>query len=318
MVVGTGPPLERLTTHALWASSHAVYIRATAAKWLRSRLGRRGPSDSRAPDRYAVRTQERLAQAASVSESGGNVIKRSPADVLKLVKDEGVEIIDVRFADLPGMTQHFSVPAHELSEDRFTEGFGFDGSSIRGVQEIQESDMILLPDPNLAYLDPFRQHKTLNIHCFVHDPVTLDPYSRDPRHIARKAEAYLQSTGIADTAYFGPEAEYFIFDHVEYGQGVNYGTYRIDSIEGHWNTTDGEYPNLGYKMRPQEGYFPVPPNDKFQDLRSEMLLSLERLNIEMEVQHHEVATAGQAEMDMRFDTLALMADKLAVYKYVVH
>jgi glutamine synthetase len=245
------------------------------------------------------------------------VIKRTPAEVLKLVKDEGVEIIDVRFCDLPGMTQHFSVPAHELSEDRFTEGFGFDGSSIRGFQEIQESDMILLPDPNMAYLDPFRQHKTLNIHCFVHDPVTLEPYSRDPRHIARKAEAYLLSTGIADTAYFGPEAEFFIFDHVEYGQGVNYGGYRIDSIEGHWNTTDSEYPNLGYKMRPQEGYFPVPPNDKFQDLRSEMILALERLNIEMEVQHHEVATAGQAEMDMRFDTMALMADKLAVYKYVV-
>jgi len=245
------------------------------------------------------------------------VIKRTPAEVLKLAKDEGIEIVDVRFADLPGMTQHFSVPTHQLTEDTFTEGFGFDGSSIRGFQEIQESDMILLPDPNMAYVDPFRQHKTLNIHCFVHDPVTLEPYTRDPRHVARKAEAYLQSTGIADTVFFGPEAEFFIFDHVEYGQGVNYGTYRIDSIEGHWNTTDSEFPNLGYKMRPQEGYFPVPPNDKFQDLRSEMILELERLGIEMEVQHHEVATAGQAEMDMKFDTLATMADKLAIYKYVV-
>ncbi len=245
------------------------------------------------------------------------MIKRTPAEVLRLLEDEAVEIVDVRFADLPGMTQHFSVPAHELTEDKFTEGFGFDGSSIRGFQEIQESDMILLPDPNTAVVDPFRQHKTLNVNCFVHDPVTLEPYSRDPRHIARKAEAYLQSTGIADTAYFGPEAEFFIFDHVEYGQGVNYATYRVDSVEGHWNTTDSDFPNLGYKLRTQEGYFPVPPNDKFQDLRSEMILTMERMGIEIEVQHHEVATGGQAEIDMRFDTLATMADKLTLYKYVV-
>src|SRR5580658_1582275 len=151
------------------------------------------------------------------------VRKRNPAEVVRMLTDEGIEIVDVRFADLPGMTQHFSVPAHELTEEKFTEGFGFDGSSIRGFQQIQESDMILLPDPDTAVVDPFRQHKTLNINCYVHDPITLEPYSRDPRHIARKAEAYLQSTGIADTAYFGPEAEFFIFDHVEYGQDVNYG-----------------------------------------------------------------------------------------------
>ncbi len=243
--------------------------------------------------------------------------QRTPAEVIRLCKDESIEIVDVRFADLPGMTQHFSVPTHELTEDRFTEGFGFDGSSIRGFQQIQESDMILLPDPNTAVVDPFRQHRTLNINCFVHDPVTLEPYSRDPRHIARKAEQYLVSTGIADTAYFGPEAEFFIFDDVQYGTGVNYSGYRVDSVEGHWNTDSEELPNLGYKLRPQEGYFPVPPNDKFQDLRSEMILTLERLGVEIEVQHHEVATGGQAEMDMRFDSMLVMADKLMLYKYVV-
>jgi len=243
--------------------------------------------------------------------------QRTPAEVIRLCKDESIEIVDGRFADLPGMTQHFSVPTHELTEDRFTEGFGFDGSSIRGFQQIQESDMILLPDPNTAVVDPFRQHKTLNINCFVHDPVTLEPYSRDPRHIARKAEQYLLSTGIADTAYFGPEAEFFIFDDVQYGTGVNYSGYRVDSVEGHWNTDSEELPNQGYKLRPQEGYFPVPPNDKFQDLRSEMILTLERLGVEIEVQHHEVATGGQAEMDMRFDSMLVMADKLMLYKYVV-
>ncbi len=243
--------------------------------------------------------------------------QRTPAEVVRLCKDESIEIVDVRFSDLPGMTQHFSVPTHELTEDKFTEGFGFDGSSIRGFQQIQESDMILLPDPNTAVIDPFRQHRTLNINCFVHDPVTHEPYSRDPRHIARKAEQYLVSTGIADTAYFGPEAEFFIFDDVQYGTGVNYSGYRVDSVEGHWNSDSEEMPNLGYKLRPKEGYFPVPPSDKFQDLRSEMILTLERMGVEIEVQHHEVATGGQAEMDMRFDSMMVMADKLMLYKYVV-
>ena len=243
--------------------------------------------------------------------------QRTPAEVVRLCKDESIEIVDVRFSDLPGMTQHFSVPTHELTEDKFTEGFGFDGSSIRGFQQIQESDMILLPDSNTAVIDPFRQHRTLNINCFVHDPVTHEPYSRDPRHIARKAEQYLVSTGIADTAYFGPEAEFFIFDDVQYGTGVNYSGYRVDSVEGHWNSDSEEMPNLGYKLRPKEGYFPVPPSDKFQDLRSEMILTLERMGVEIEVQHHEVATGGQAEMDMRFDSMMVMADKLMLYKYVV-
>jgi glutamine synthetase len=242
---------------------------------------------------------------------------RTPVEVIRLLKDEAIDVVDVRFCDLPGMMQHFSAPAHMLDEDVFTEGFGFDGSSIRGFQEIHESDMVLIPDPDTAYIDPFREHRTLNINCFVHDPVTGEPYSRDPRHVAKKAETYLESTGVADTAYFGPEAEFFIFDSVSYSQGVNHAGYRVDSVEGHWNAGIDDPSNKGYKLRPKEGYFPVPPSDHFQDLRSEMILTLERLGVEMEIQHHEVATGGQAEIDMKFDTLLRTADKLMLYKYVV-
>jgi glutamine synthetase len=246
------------------------------------------------------------------------VQQRTPAEVLRLVQDEGVEIVDIRFIDLPGLTQHFSIPAHALTEDVFSEGLGFDGSSIRGFQEIQESDMLLLPDPNTAVLDPFRQHRTMNVNCFVRDPITLEPYSRDPRYVAEKAEKYVASTGLADTVYFGPEAEFFIFDDVRYAQDQHGAFYQVDSVEGWWNGArheDGG--NLGYKIRPKEGYFPVPPTDHFQDLRSEMILTMERMGIEIEVQHHEVATAGQAEIDMKFDTLLTMADKLMLYKYIV-
>jgi glutamine synthetase len=243
--------------------------------------------------------------------------QRTPAEVVRLIKEESIEIIDIRFCDLPGMMQHFSVPAHELTEDVFAEGLGFDGSSIRGFQQIQESDMILLPDPNTAIVDPFRKHRTVNINCFVHDPVTLESYSRDPRYVAKKAEAYVTSSGLADQIFFGPEAEFFIFDDVKYGTSTNYSSYQVDSVEGHWNTDREEMPNQGYKVREKEGYFPVPPTDKFQDLRSEMILTMEKLGIDIEVQHHEVATAGQAEIDMRFDTLLAMADKLMLYKYVV-
>ena len=243
--------------------------------------------------------------------------ERTPADVLGMVKDEGVEIVDFRFCDLPGLMQHFSVPAHEFSEDAFEEGYGFDGSSIRGFQEIQESDMILLPDPDTAVIDPFRVHKTLNVNCFVRDPVTGEPYSRDPRYVAKKAEDYLVSTGLADTAYFGPEAEFYIFDDVKFAQDQHSAYYSVDSVEGIWNSARDEGPNLGFKPRYKEGYFPVPPMDHYQDLRSEMVLVMEKLGIEIEVQHHEVGTAGQAEIDMRFDTLLSMADKLMLYKYVV-
>jgi glutamine synthetase len=242
---------------------------------------------------------------------------RTPDEVLRYARDEEVEIVDFRFCDLPGLMQHFSVPVSQLTDDSFTEGHGFDGSSIRGFQEIQESDMILIPDPNTAYLDPFREHKTLNINCFVQDPVTGESYSRDPRYIAKKAEDYLATTGIADTAYFGPEAEFFIFNDVRFKQDQHSAYYEVDSIEGIWNSDKDEQPNLGFKPRYKEGYFPVPPMDHFQDLRSEMILTMMRLGIDIEVQHHEVGTAGQAEIDMRFDTLLNMADKLMLYKYVV-
>ena len=243
--------------------------------------------------------------------------RRTPEEVLSLVKQEGVEIIDFRFCDLPGLMQHFSVPAHELNDGVFEDGLGFDGSSIRGFQEIQESDMLLMPDPDTAVIDPFRQHKTLNLNCFVRDPVTGESYSRDPRYVAKKAEDYLVSTGLADTAYFGPEAEFFIFDDIRFDQNSHEGYYHIDSIEGIWNSGRDEGPNLGFKPRYKEGYFPIPPMDHFQDLRSEMILTMEKMGIEIEVQHHEVGTAGQAEIDMRFDTLLTMADKLMLYKYCV-
>jgi glutamine synthetase len=245
------------------------------------------------------------------------VQERTPAEVLRLVPDEGIEIVDLRFVDLPGLMQHFSVPAHALTEEVFEAGIGFDGSSIRGFQEIQESDMLLVPDPNTALVDPFRERKTLNVNCFVRDPVTLESYSRDPRYVAQKAEAYLGTTGLADTCYFGPEAEFFIFDDVRFDQDQHSAFYSVDSIEGIWNAGEQESPNLGFKPRYKEGYFPVPPMDHFQDLRSEMILTLERLGVEIEVHHHEVGTAGQAEIDMRFDTLLTMADKLMLYKYVV-
>jgi glutamine synthetase len=245
------------------------------------------------------------------------VEQRTPAEVLRLVESEGIEVVDFRFCDLPGLMQHFSAPAHELTEAGFEDGYGFDGSSIRGFQEIQESDMLLIPDPNTAVVDPFRQHKTLNINCFVRDPVTGESYSRDPRYVAQKAQDYLVSTGVADTAYFGPEAEFYIFNDVRFDQNQHSGFYSIDSIEGIWNSGKDERPNLGFKPRYKEGYFPVPPMDHFQDLRSEMILKMEELGIEIEIQHHEVGTAGQAEIDMRFDSLLAMADKLMLYKYVV-
>jgi glutamine synthetase len=245
------------------------------------------------------------------------VEQRTPAEVLASVKDGGVEFIDYRFCDLPGLMQHVSVPAGQLTEDTFTEGHGFDGSSIRGFQEIQESDMILIPDANTATLDPFRARKTMIINCFVHDPVTGDAYSRDPRYIAKKAEAYLASSGIADTAYFGPEPEFFIFDDVRFQTNGHSSFYAVDSEEAVWNTGRDEKPNLGYKPRTKQGYFPVPPMDHLQDLRSEIAATLHAVGIPTELHHHEVATAGQGEIGMRFDTLLNMADKLLLFKYVV-
>ncbi len=242
---------------------------------------------------------------------------KTPDEVRRQVSDMGIEIVDLRFCDLPGLMQHFSVPAHELTESSFEEGFGFDGSSIRGFQSIEESDMLLIPDPDTAIVDPFRQHRTLNINCFVKDPITGESYSRDPRYVAKKAEAYLLETGLADTAYFGPEAEFFIFSDVRFHQDAHSAYYSVDSDEGIWNSGKDESPNLGYKPRHKEGYFPVPPMDHLQDIRSEMILIMESLGIDIEVQHHEVATAGQAEIDMRFSPLLDIADKLMLYKYVV-
>jgi glutamine synthetase len=239
-------------------------------------------------------------------------------EVLSFIAEENVEFIDVRFCDLPGTIQHFTVPVSTFDADVFTEGRMFDGSSIRGFQAIHESDMLLLPDPSTAVLDPFRQHKTLNLTFSVFDPLTGAPYSRDPRNVAAKAVEYLKGTGIADTSYFGPEAEFYIFDSARFATGPNEGYYHLDSIEGAWNTGREENgANLAYKPAYKGGYFPVPPTDHYTDLRSEMVKNLIAVGIETEMQHHEVGTAGQAEIDVRFDSLLRMADKLMLFKYVI-
>ncbi len=241
----------------------------------------------------------------------------TPKEVLDYAKKHSAVMVDLKFMDFPGMWQHFTVPLEQLKESSFEEGFGFDGSSIRGWQPIHASDMLVIPDSDTAVMDPFTKYPTLSLICNIVDPLTHEDYSRDPRNIARKAEAYVKATGLADTAFIGPEAEFFIFDDVRYDQTMNSGYYYLDSIEGTWNTGRVENPNLGYKPRLKEGYFPVAPSDKFVDLRSEMALELIKLGIEIEAQHHEVATAGQAEIDMRFAPLVRMADQLMWFKYVL-
>jgi glutamine synthetase len=241
----------------------------------------------------------------------------TPKQVMEFAEKNGAKMVDLRFMDFPGLWQHFSVPLHELEEATFEEGLGFDGSSIRGWQAIHASDMIVIPDPATALMDPFAQHPTLIMICNIADPITKERYSRDPRYVAHKAEAYLKSTGIGDTAYFGPEAEFFIFDDIRFDQNAHSGYYFLDSKEGVWNTGRDEGPNLGYKPRHKEGYFPVPPTDSHQDLRTEMTLMLEEMGIIIEAQHHEVATAGQAEIDMKYMPLSTMADQLLRYKYVI-
>lgn len=242
---------------------------------------------------------------------------KTPKDVLNLIKSEDVKLVDLRFMDFPGLWQHFTVPVREIEEDTFEAGLGFDGSSIRGWQAINESDMLVKPVPETAFIDPFFAAKTLVMICNICDPITGEDYTRDPRNIARKAVSYLKTIGLADTAYFGPEAEFFIFDDVRFDQTVNEGYYHVDSIEGRWNTGRVENPNLGYKPRYKEGYFPVPPTDSMQDIRSEMVLTMEEIGLMIEAQHHEVATGGQAEIDMRFAPLVEMADDLLKYKYVI-
>jgi len=241
----------------------------------------------------------------------------TPKEVLDMAKENGAQVVDLRFMDFPGLWQHFSVPIRELEESSFEDGFGFDGSSIRGWQPIHASDMLVVPDPTTAKMDPFYEAPTLVLVCNIVDPVTREAYSRDPRNITQKADAYLKSSGIGDVAYFGPEPEFFIFDDIRFESTRFSAFYEIDSVEGNWNTGRDEGPNLGYKPRHKEGYFPVPPMDKFQDLRTEMVLTLEDLGIETEAQHQEVATAGQAEIDMRFKPLLQMSDQLMWFKYVL-
>jgi glutamine synthetase len=242
---------------------------------------------------------------------------KSPEDLLKAIKDNKIDMIDLRFTDIPGLWQHFSVPPRALDQNAIVEGVGFDGSSIRGFQEIQESDMLVVPDPSTAFLDPFTEAPTVSLICNIRDPVTGESYSRDPRYVAQKAETYLKGTGIGDISYFGPELEHFVFNEVRYDQGTNYGFYEIDAQEANWEAGEGKGPSLGHKLRPKEGYFPVPPADTLQDTRTEMVLLLERLGIPVEAHHHEVATGGQGEIDMRFTTLTRMADNVMIYKHVV-
>jgi glutamine synthetase len=243
----------------------------------------------------------------------------TPKEVLEFAKSKGVKMVDLKFMDMPGTWQHFGVPISQLNEDSFEDGYGFDGSSIRGWQPIHNSDMLVIPDPTTAQIDPFLTRvPTMTMICDIADPITKESYTRDPRNVAKKAEAYLLSTGIGDTAFFGPEAEFFIFDSIQYDQNAHSGYYFIDSDEGEWNTGRSEEPNLGYKVKHGGGYFPAPPNDTQTDIRVDMVQILEEnYGIEIEAEHHEVATAGQAEIDMKYAPLVQSADNLMRFKYVV-
>ncbi|MDP8207429.1 MAG: type I glutamate--ammonia ligase [Candidatus Electryonea clarkiae] len=238
-------------------------------------------------------------------------------DLFELTKSKEVKMIDLRFMDFPGLWQHFSVPVSRLNPEAFEKGYGFDGSSIRGWRQINESDMLVRPDASTAVIDPFAKHTTLILFCDIIEPTTMMPYSKCPRTLARKAEDYLKSLGFADTAYFGAEAEFYIFDDIRYSQNEHEGYFHIDSKEGHWNSGREENPNLGYKPRYKEGYFPVPPQDSQQDIRSEMSVILESMGITIEAHHHEVGTGGQGEIDMRFNSMLKIADQLQLFKYVV-
>lgn len=242
---------------------------------------------------------------------------KSAKDAIEFAQAKGAVMVDLRFIDLPGMWQHTSVPIHRLDEDAFEDGFGFDGSSIRGFQPINASDMLIIPDPTTAKMDPYTKHPTVVFVCDIVDPITREPYGRDPRYVSRKAAAYLKQTGVADTCYCGPEAEFFVFDNVRYGSSPNASFYEVDSVEAAWNTSSDDGPNLGYKIQHKGGYFPVMPTDTLMDLRTDMSQTLMGLDYEVEVSHHEVATAGQCEIDMRFDDLLTMSDQLMWFKYVV-
>ena len=240
----------------------------------------------------------------------------SPQEVLDFAKKNDAKQLDLRFTDIPSLQHHVSYPISELDEESFEEGFGMDGSSIRGWAAIHESDMLLIPDPNTAFMDPFAETPTLVMYGDVIDPITKQSYERDPRHIAKKAEQYLRNSGVGDTAYFGAEAEFFIFDNIRFDQNQHSGFYFIDAEEGRWNS-GREKDNLGYRPRYKEGYFPVPPTDHYQDLRSEMVQTMIQCGITVECHHHEVATGGQCEIDQRFDTLVKSADNMMLYKYII-
>lgn len=240
----------------------------------------------------------------------------SPKDVLEFAKKNDARQVDLRFTDIPGLTHHISYPITQLDEGSFESGFGIDGSSIRGWAAINESDMLLIPDPTTAFMDPFSEIPTLVMLGEVIDPITRQHYDRDPRHIAKKAELYVKNTGLADTAYFGAEAEFFIFDNIRFDQNQYSGFYFIDAEEGRWNSGRADN-NLGYRPRYKEGYFPVPPTDHYQDLRSEMVQVMIKCGLTIECHHHEVATAGQCEIDQKFDTLVKSGDNMVLYKYIV-
>jgi len=241
----------------------------------------------------------------------------TPKEVLAYCREKEIRAVDLRFLDLPGFWQHTTIPVGSLTESTFAEGIGFDGSSVRGWRNIGDSDMLLIPSPETCFVDPFTQLPTLAMICDVRDPLTGQDYSRDPRLVARKAAAHLQSTGLADLANFGPEAEFFIFDDVRFDQNQQSGFYFLDSGEAQWNRGRDEKPNRGYKIRYREGYFPVPPTDQLMDLRNEMMQRMIDCGLNVECQHHEVATAGQAEIDLRYEDLVRMADKMMIYKYIV-
>ena len=238
-------------------------------------------------------------------------------NVLNFIKNKKIQFIDLKFMDFPGQWQHFTVPVSQFSKDSFVDGFGFDGSSIRGWKAINESDMLIIPDATTMFLDPFIEAPTLSLICDVHEPATKEKYSRCPRNITHKATEYLKTTGIADTVYFGPEAEFFVFDDVRFASQPNHSFYMVDSVEGRWNSGKDEGPNLAYKPRYKEGYFPVPPTDSLTDLRNEMVTNLIECGIDVEAQHHEVASGGQCEIDLRFEPLIKAADQLLMFKYIV-
>jgi glutamine synthetase len=273
------------------------------------------------PERKKGKQVSKGSDSVSVSKSVEAVTEEQVKKIWSLIADNNVTVVDLKFNDLPGLWQHFSIPVEELAQSAkegvWVDGIGFDGSSIRGFQKIQESDMNLYLDPSTAVLDPIYDTPTLSILCDIYDPLTKRPYSRDPRYIAKKAENYLKKSGLADVSYWGPEPEFFVFDEIRFDSTENTSYYFVDSIEGEWNSGRQENPNLGYKPRFKEGYFPVPPHDIFQEIRNEMMSRARAAGVPVEKHHHEVATAGQAEIDMRYGTLTKTADNLLMLKYVV-